>query len=79
MGEGDAEISAEDKVMGKGTVDLNPAWLCTLDRIPTFVRALNAASIWWNILMMASQTGLLNMGQLVGMYLGVCYDASWNQ
>ena len=52
MGEGNAEISVEDKDMGKGTVDLNPTWLCTLDRIPTFVRALNAASIWCNILMM---------------------------
>ena len=45
MGEGNAEISAEDKVMGKGSVDLNPAWQCTLDRIPTFVGALNVASI----------------------------------
>jgi hypothetical protein len=45
MSEGDTEISAEDKVMRKGRVDFNSAWLCTLDRIPTFVGTLDPASI----------------------------------
>jgi hypothetical protein len=69
MTEGNAEISAEDEVMRKGRVNFNSTWLCTLDRIPTFVGALDAASIRRDILTVASQTGLPNMGQLVSMYL----------
>jgi len=45
MSKGDTEISAEDKVMRKGRVDFNSAWLCMLDRIPTFVGTFDLASI----------------------------------
>ena len=67
--EHNVKVLLQDKVMRWTWINLNPAGLSLLKRIPTLVRTFNVASISSDVLMFLCQATSLYMGKLVSMNL----------